>query len=128
MHFSASSPGLRNMRDPGILDPRHFFSPRHFFLQRCKVLGELTTEKMLSAWVSAEVNDTFFENIKCTWERADAKNTSLPGKFYGYFESAWDSADVKNFFCQVIFLKIFKAPGIVWMQQTLFSRHFLWKY
>ena len=40
----------------------------------------------------------FFENIKCAWERADAKNTSSPGTFYGYFESAWDSADVKNFF------------------------------
>ena len=24
-------PGLDNMRDPGILDPRHFFSPRHFY-------------------------------------------------------------------------------------------------
>ena len=23
--------GLDNMRDPGILDPRHFFSPRHFY-------------------------------------------------------------------------------------------------
>ena len=79
---------------------------------------------MLSAWVSAEVNDTFcqalFENIKCAWERADAKNTSSPGTFYGHFESAWDSADVKKFFCQAILLKIFKAPGIVWMQQTLF--------
>ena len=31
------------MRDPGILDPRHFFFPRHFF-QRCKVTGELTAE------------------------------------------------------------------------------------
>ena len=45
------APGLRNMRDPGILDPRHFFFPRHFFLQRCKLTGELTTEKMLSTWV-----------------------------------------------------------------------------
>ena len=63
---------------------------------------------------------TFFENIKCAWERADAKNTSSPGTFYGHFESAWDSADVKKFFCQAILLKIFKAPGIVWMQQTLF--------
>ena len=54
--------------------------------------GELTTEKMLSAWVSAEVN------IKCAWELADAKNTSSPGTFYGHFESAWDSADVKKFF------------------------------
>ena len=35
--------GLDNMRDPGILDPRHFFFPRHFF-QRCKVTGELTAE------------------------------------------------------------------------------------
>ena len=24
-------PGLDNMRDPGILDPRHFFFPRHFY-------------------------------------------------------------------------------------------------
>ena len=91
------------MRDPGILDPRHFFFPRHFFLQRCKkVTGELTTEKMLSAWVSVEwtvkVNGAFFEDIKCAWERADAKNTSSPGTFYGYFESALDSADKKNFF------------------------------
>ena len=39
----------------------------------------------------------FFENIKCAWERADAKNTSSPGTFYGYFESAWYSADVKKF-------------------------------
>ena len=89
-----------------------------------KVTGELTTEKILRAWVSAEVNDTFcqalFENIKCAWERADAKNTSSPGTFYGHFESAWDSADVKKFFCQAILLMIFKAPGIVWMQQTLF--------
>ena len=23
--------GLDNMRDPGILDPRHFFFPRHFY-------------------------------------------------------------------------------------------------
>ena len=67
------------------------------------MLGELTTEKMLSAWVSAEVNDTFCQAlflkicIKCTWERADAKNTSLPGTFYGHCESAWDSADVKFF-------------------------------
>ena len=38
----------------------------------------------------------FFENIKCAWERADAKNTSSPGTFYGYFESAWDSADATN--------------------------------
>ena len=88
---------------------------------------------MLSARVSAEVNDTFcqalfFENIKCAWEHADAKNTSSPGTFYGHFESAWDSADVKKFFCQAILLKIFKAPGIVWMQQTLFPGTFLWKY
>ena len=94
------------MREPGNLVPRHFFSPRHFFLQRCKkVTGELTTEKMLSAWVSVDCGSkwhflpgTFFENIKCAWERVDAKNTSSPGTFYGYFESAWDSADVKNFF------------------------------
>ena len=75
---------------------------------------------MLSAGVSAEVNDTFcqalFENIKCAWERADAKNTSSPGTFYGHFESAWDSADVKKFFCQAILLKIFKASGIVWIR------------
>ena len=32
----------------------------------------------------------FFENIKCAWECADAKNTSLPRTFYGHFESAWD--------------------------------------
>ena len=25
------STGLDNMRDPGILDPRHFFFPRHFY-------------------------------------------------------------------------------------------------
>ena len=94
------------MREPGNLVPRHFFSPRHFFLQRCKkVTGELTTEKMLSAWVSVDCGSkwhflpgTFFEIIKCAWERADAKNTSSPGTFYGYFESAWDSADVRNFF------------------------------
>ena len=56
------------------------FSPRHFFLQRCKkVTGELTTEKMLSVWVSVDCGSkwhflpgTFFENIKCAWERADA--------------------------------------------------------
>ena len=76
---------------------------------------------MLSAWVSAEENDTFcqalfFENIKCAWEHADAKNTSSPGTFYGHFESAWDSADVKKFFCQAILLKIFKASGIVWIR------------
>ena len=64
---------------------------------------------MLSAWGSAEVNDTFYqalfnENIKCAWERADAKNTSFPGTFYGHFESAWESADVKKFFCQAIFV------------------------
>ena len=60
---------------------------------------------MLSAWVSVDCGSkwhflpgTFIENIKCAWERADAKNTSSPGTFYGYFESAWDSADVKNFF------------------------------
>ena len=57
---------------------------------------------MLSAWVSAEVNDTFcqalFENIKCAWERADANNT-----FYGHFESAWDSVDVRNFFAKQFF-------------------------
>ena len=53
---------------------------------------------------TVEVNGTFFENIKCAWERADAKNTSSPGTFYGYFESAWDSADVKNFFCKVMIL------------------------
>ena len=55
-----------------------------------------------------------FENTKCAFERAYAKNTSLPGTFYGHFESAWDSADVKKFFCQAILLKMFKAPGIVW--------------
>merc|ERR1719400_1262840 len=26
-----SKSGLDNMRDPGILDPRHFFFPRHFY-------------------------------------------------------------------------------------------------
>jgi len=61
--------GLHNMRDAGMLHPRHFFSPGTFFLQRCKVTGELTAEEMLSAWGSAEVNDTFCqalfnENIK----------------------------------------------------------------
>ena len=38
----------------------------------------------------------FYENIKCAWERADSKNTSLPGTFYGHFESAWESADEKK--------------------------------
>ena len=46
----------------------------------------------------------FYENIKCAWERADSKNTSLPGTFYGHFESAWESADEKKFFCQAIFV------------------------
>ena len=55
--------GLRNMRDAGMLHPRHFFIPRHFFLQRCKVTGELTAEEMLSAWGSAEVNDTFCQAL-----------------------------------------------------------------
>ena len=51
------------------------------------------------------MQSTFFENTKCAWERAGAKNTSLPGTFYGHFESAWDSADEKIFFCQAIFFK-----------------------
>ena len=95
------------MWDAGMLHPRHFFFPRTFFLQRCKVTGELTAEEMLSAWGSAEVNDTFsqalfYENIKCAWERADVKNF-LSGTFYGHFESALDSADKKNFFVMQFF-------------------------
>ena len=46
---------------------------------------------------------TFFENIKCAWECADAKNTSLPDTFYGHFESTWDSADVKIFLARQFF-------------------------
>ena len=49
--------GLHNMRDAGMLHPRHFFSPRHFFFS--KVTGEITAEEMLSAWGSAEVNELF---------------------------------------------------------------------
>ena len=65
--------GLHNMRDAGMLHPRHFF-------QRCKVTGDLTAEEMFSAWGNAEVNDTFcqvlsYENIKSAWERADAFQT-----------------------------------------------------
>ena len=30
-HMPDVVPGLDNMRDPGILDPRHFFFPRHFY-------------------------------------------------------------------------------------------------
>ena len=41
--------GLHNMRDAGMLHPRHFFS----------VTGEITAEEMLSAWGSAEVNELF---------------------------------------------------------------------
>ena len=109
---------------PGTFFPQALLSPK-----TQKMPGELTTEKNVkclgkcgSKWHF--LPGTFFENIKCAWEHADAKNTSSPGTFYGHFESAWDSADVKKFFCQAILLKIFKAPGIVWMQQTLFSRHF----
>ena len=113
------------MRQPGSLAARHFFPQALLSPKTQKMPGELTTEKNVkcrgkcgSKWHF--LPGTFFENIKCAWERADAKNTSSPGTFYGHFESAWDSADVKKFFCQAILLKIFKAPGIVWMQQTLF--------
>ena len=69
--------------------------------------SELTAEEIISAWGSAEVNDTFcqelfFEQIKCAWERADVKNF-LSGTFYGHFESALDSADKKNFFAMQFF-------------------------
>ena len=37
--------GLRNMRDAGMLHPRHFFS-QALSLQRCKVTGELTAEEV----------------------------------------------------------------------------------
>ena len=115
------STGLHNMRQPGSLA---LFSPGTFISKDAKNAW-WTTEKNVkclgkcgSKWHF--LPGTFFENIKCAWEHADAKNTSSPGTFYGHFESAWDSADVKKFFCQAILLKIFKAPGIVWMQQTLF--------
>ena len=104
---------LRNMWDPGILDHRHFFSPRHFFLQRCKVLGELTTEKMLSAWVSVDCGSkwhflpgNFSENTKCAWERADAKNTSLPGTFMDILKVRGIVRMLRFFFCQVIWAQV----------------------
>ena len=85
----------------------------------------------------------FYENIKCAWERADSKNTSLPGTFYGHFESAWESADEKNFFFarqflygniesvwdsadaantffQALFME--KVPGKVRKRRTLFCQ------
>ena len=77
-------------------------------------------------------NDTycqalFYENIISTWERADAKNTSLPGTFYGHIECAWESADAKKFFARLFFTKILKVPGEVRKQRTLFARHFFYE-
>ena len=80
--------GLHNMRHPGSLAARHFFFPRHFYLQRRKMPGELTSEKNVkclgkcgSKWHF--LPGTFFENIKCAWEHADATNPSFPGTSYG---------------------------------------------
>ena len=115
----------------GCCIPGTFFS-QALFLQRCdcdcwtncrrnvKCLG-----KCGSKWHFLPA--TFFENTKFAWECAAAKNTSFPGTFYGHFESAWDSADEKIFFCQAIFFWIYlKCLGEcgVRTQQTLFSRHF----
>ena len=61
----------------------------------------------------------FYENIKCAWERADSKNTSLPGTFYGHFESAWESADEKNFFFARQFL--YGNLESVWELQTMWQ-------
>ena len=82
-----------------MLHPRHFFFPRHLFLHRCKVTSELTAEEIISAWGSAEVNDTFCQELflKKLNVPGNVKNF-LSGTFYGHFESALDSADEKNFF------------------------------
>ena len=74
------------MRDAGMLHPRHFFIPRHFF-----------SPKMQSDWWT-----NCRRNVKCLW-KCGSKWHLLPGTFYGNFESAWESADKNNFFCQNFF-------------------------
>ena len=54
---------LHNMRKPANLVCRHFFSQALLSPKTQKMPGELTTEKMLSAWVSVEVNDTFCQAL-----------------------------------------------------------------
>ena len=72
--------------------------------QNFKILEPVNGLKSLKYGVHWYSEPPVYENIKCDWERADSKNTSLPGTFYGHFESAWESADEKNLFCQAIFV------------------------
>ena len=101
-----------------MLHPRHFFFPRHYFLQRCIVTSELTAEEIISAWGSAEENDTFCQalfmdilKVPGIVRNADATNTFFQALFYGNIESAWDSADATNtsFFARHFFIKILKS-------------------
>ena len=70
----------------------------------------------------------FFEkSVFVKHTSADAKNSSLPGTFYGHIECAWESADAKKFFARLFFTKILKVPGEVRKQRTLFARHFFYE-
>ena len=82
--------------------------------------------------VPGNVQNTFFKSVffKSVFVKhtsADAKNTSLPGTFYGHIECAWESADAKKFFARLFFTKILKVPGEVRKQRTLFARHFFYE-
>ena len=82
---------------------------------------------LFQCWRNHEWNSfpgTFNILIKCLTKKCSLLphfprhffHKKVPGK-EGFVASALS---------KVIFLMIFKAPGILWMQQTLFSRHFLW--
>ena len=71
--------------------------------------GELTAEEMLSAWESAEVNDTFFQALF-------KENIEVPGNVRMQ----------RTLLFQALFMENLKVPGKVRKQRTLFVRHFLY--
>ena len=100
--------GVQNMRDPGILAPRHFWFARHFlwidgivpgkaYISKGHFFARNFYEKMKSAWKSAEVKDTilagtFCEKMKSAWKGAEVKDTFLLETFIKKMKSAWKSA------------------------------------
>ena len=107
----AHSAGVQNMRDPGILAPRHFFLPGTFCEKmesawkgaevKDTILPGTCCETMKSAWKSAEVKDTILpgtccEKMKSAWKGAEVKDTILPGTCYEKMKSAWKGVEVKD--------------------------------
>ena len=75
------------------------------------VTVELTAEEMLSAWGSAEVNDTFCQPIFL-------KIQNLPGNVRLQ----------RTLLSQALFMDILKVPGIVRMKRFFFARQFFFDY